>query len=85
MSILGSRTNEVFRDMVKCANLNNKLYYNSLKFLNLKRCEGEPQFDADKVSICAVDTVLFLLDIKEYQKKFEIQLLGVTYDDTAFT
>ena len=75
----------MFPDMVKRGNLNNKLYKNSLKFVNLKRCEGEPQFDADRVPICAIDKVIFLLDIKGYQKKFEIQLLGVTYDDTAFT
>lgn len=44
-----------------------------------------PQFDADTVSIRAVDKVLLLRNIKEYEEKFEIQLLGVTCDDTEFT
>jgi hypothetical protein len=47
MSFLGSTANEVFWDMAKCGNLDNKLYKKSLNFLTLKRCEGEPQFDAD--------------------------------------
>jgi hypothetical protein len=85
MSILGSRANEVFWDMAKCGNLNNTLYKKSLKFLNLKRCKGKPQSDMDSVSIRTVDKVLLLQNIEEYQEKFEIQLLGVTCDDTGFT
>ena len=48
MSILVSRANEVFWEMAKCGNLNNKLYKNSLECLNLKGAKVNHSFTQTK-------------------------------------
>lgn len=77
MSILGSRTNEVFWDMAKRGKLNDKFYKKSLKFLNLKRCEGEPQFDSQSFHMHCLQNSL-VVKYTRVSEKFEIQLPGVT-------